>query len=72
MTLVVHQIGPNEVALMEALLASFGEAFDDVDTYTGNQPSVDYLRRLLGSDYFIALAALKNGEVNWWHCSIRA
>ena len=63
MTLVVHQIGPNEVALMEALLATFGEAFDDVDTYTGNQPSVDYLRRLLGSDYFIALAALKNGEV---------
>lgn len=50
MTLVIHQIRPNEVAQMEALLAAFGEAFDDVDTYIGNQPSVDYLRFPAPSD----------------------
>ncbi|XDY96600.1 AAC(3)-I family aminoglycoside N-acetyltransferase [Pseudomonas benzenivorans] len=48
---------------MEALLRTFGEAFNDVDTYTANRPSEDYLRRLLGGDSFIALAALKGGVV---------
>src|SRR4051812_24418532 len=48
---------------MEALLATFGEAFDEVETYGKNRPSVGYLRRLLGSDYFITLAALKGSEV---------
>jgi aminoglycoside 3-N-acetyltransferase I len=51
------------MALMEVLLATFGEAFKDVDTYNGHRPSADYLRRLLGGDSFIALAALKNGDV---------
>jgi len=48
---------------MEALSATLGEAFDDVDTYTGHRPSAAYLRRLLGGDSFIALAALKDGAV---------
>lgn len=60
MSLIVHQIASNEIALMEALLATFGEAFNDVETYTGNRPRVEYLRKLLDSEYFIALAALKN------------
>jgi aminoglycoside 3-N-acetyltransferase I len=59
----IHQITPDDIALMEALLANFGEAFDEVETYGGNRPGAAYLRRLLGSDYFIALAALKRGEV---------
>ncbi len=59
----IHQLTRDDQALMKALLATFGEAFDEVETYTGNQPSAGYLHRLLGSDYFIALAALKNGEV---------
>ena len=63
MSLSVRQITPNDVALMEALLATFGDAFDDVGTYTKNRPNAGYLRRLLGSDYFIALAASKNDEV---------
>ena len=63
MPLVVHHLAPDDVPLMEALLVTFGEAFDDVDTYTGNRPSAEYLRRLLGGDSFIALAALKNGHV---------
>jgi aminoglycoside 3-N-acetyltransferase I len=43
---------------MESLSTTFGEAFDDTDTYTAHRPSVDYLRRLLGTETFIALAAL--------------
>jgi aminoglycoside 3-N-acetyltransferase I len=63
MNLTIQQIVPEDVALMEALLTTFGEAFDDVETYGRNRPSVDYLRHLLKSDYFIAIAALKAGEV---------
>jgi aminoglycoside 3-N-acetyltransferase I len=63
MNLTIQQIVPEDVALMEALLATFGEAFDEVETYSGNRPSADYLRQLLKSDYFIAIAALKAGEV---------
>lgn len=48
---------------MEALLTTFGKAFDEVETYSAARPSPAYLERLLGSDHFIALAALKNGEV---------
>jgi aminoglycoside 3-N-acetyltransferase I len=62
-SLVIHHLAPDDVPLMEALSVTFGEAFDDVDAYTGNRPSADYLRRLLGGDSFIALAALKNGIV---------
>jgi aminoglycoside 3-N-acetyltransferase I len=59
----VRQIAPNDLALMDALLTTFGDAFDDVDTYNAKRPSPSYLRRLLGSDYFIALVALKGNEV---------
>lgn len=48
---------------MEALLTTFGEAFDDVETYGAARPGAAYLERLLDSDYFIALAAFKGGEV---------
>jgi aminoglycoside 3-N-acetyltransferase I len=48
---------------MEALLATFGEAFDEEGTYSGNRPSAAYLQRLLASDYFIALTASKSGTV---------
>lgn len=63
MPLDVRQLTTNDVALAEALLTTFGEAFNDVDAYTENRPSADYLRRLLGGDSFIALAALKNDDV---------
>ena len=63
MSLSIRQLTPDDVALMEALLVTFGEAFNEVDTYTGNRPSADYLRRLLGGDAFIALAAVKSGHV---------
>ena len=59
----ICQLSTNDLALMEELLAVFGEAFDEVDTYSSSRPSDAYLKRLLSSDYFIALAALKNGTV---------
>jgi aminoglycoside 3-N-acetyltransferase I len=59
----VKQLTSDDVALMEGLLTAFGEAFDEVDTYGGKRPRAAYPKRLLGSDYFIALAALKSGEV---------
>jgi len=62
-SLSIRQLKPDDVALMEALLTTFGEAFNEVDTYSGNRPNAAYLQRLLGSDYFIALAALISGEV---------
>lgn len=48
---------------MERMLTTFGDAFDEVETYSSSRPSAAYLRRLLGSDTFIALAALKGDGV---------
>jgi aminoglycoside 3-N-acetyltransferase I len=59
----IRQLTPNDITLMNALLRTFGEAFNDLDTYTANRPCEDYLRRLLGGDSFIALAALKSDVV---------
>jgi aminoglycoside 3-N-acetyltransferase I len=63
MSLAIRALGPDDVAVMEVMLATFGEAFDDPETYTGKRPSAAYLRRLLAGDSFIALAALKGDEV---------
>jgi aminoglycoside 3-N-acetyltransferase I len=59
----IRQLSTNDLVLMKDLLATFGEAFNEVDTYTSSRPSDAYFKRLLGSDYFIALATLKNGSV---------
>ena len=45
------------------MLSMFGKAFDDLPTYTANQPSDGYLRGLLESDHFIAVAAFEGGEI---------
>jgi aminoglycoside 3-N-acetyltransferase I len=59
----IYQIAPKDIALMEALLTTFGTAFGEVETYGGNRPNAAYLERLLGSEYFIALVALQDTEV---------
>jgi aminoglycoside 3-N-acetyltransferase I len=63
MNLTIQQIVPEDLELMDALLTTFGEVFEDMETYNGNRPSPDYLRTLLKNDYFIAIAALKADEV---------
>jgi aminoglycoside 3-N-acetyltransferase I len=61
--LSIRQLTADDVALMHALLSTFGDAFEEPDTYGGNRPDAAYLRKLLGSDSFIALTASKDGEV---------
>ncbi|MBA2688619.1 MAG: AAC(3)-I family aminoglycoside N-acetyltransferase [Gemmatimonadaceae bacterium] len=63
MAVRIHQITRDDPALLKALLATFGEAFEEMETYGRKQPGTVYLQKLLGSDYFIALAALKGSEV---------
>jgi aminoglycoside 3-N-acetyltransferase I len=63
MSVDIHHLTPNDVSLVHALLKTFGEAFNELDTYTANRPSEHYLRRLLSGDSFIALAALRSGVV---------
>lgn len=41
----------------------FGEAFEDVDTYSGAKPSERYLEQLLNTSTFIAIAALDSHTV---------
>ena len=59
----IRQLSPDDTALMESLLTTFGEAFDEVDTFSRNRPGAAYLRRLLARDSFIALAAVSDGKV---------
>lgn len=56
-------LGPDDVAALRATLAMFGAAFGEPDTYTAQQPDDTYLRRLLASDTFVAVAAFATGEV---------
>jgi aminoglycoside 3-N-acetyltransferase I len=41
----------------------FGEAFGEPDTYGRARPGAAYLRRLLGGESFIAIAAMQDAEV---------
>jgi len=59
----IRRLAPDDLALMEAMITVFGEAFEDVDTYTKARHSAGYLERLLGSEHFITLTALKDGTV---------
>lgn len=59
----VAELTAGDVGRMLALLDVFGAAFEDLETYGQRRPGSDYLRGLLGSDSFIALAALAGGEV---------
>jgi aminoglycoside 3-N-acetyltransferase I len=52
-----------DVAVMEGMLALFGEAFAEPEIYGGARPGERYLRRLLGSETFIALAAVESAIV---------
>lgn len=58
----IRRLTSKDIPLMYALLKTFGEAFEDTDTYA-TRPSQAYLRQLLGGDTFIALAAIKKGAV---------
>ena len=59
----IRLLGPSDVTLMQAMMTYFGDAFEDAKNYGGARPSAAYLKRLLGSNHFIALVALKGGAV---------
>ncbi len=63
MTAIIRQLSVDDVGLMESMLTTFGEVFNDVETYGAHRPSREYLRRLLGSDSFVALAAIKGASL---------
>jgi aminoglycoside 3-N-acetyltransferase I len=59
----VRTLGPADVPVLEGMLAMFGEAFGEHDTYGGARPRPAYLQQLLGNPLFIAIAALKGDAV---------
>ena len=59
----VRQLTADDLELMESLLHTFGEVFNELETYTGKRPGSDYMRRLLGSDCFIPMVAVKDHTV---------
>jgi aminoglycoside 3-N-acetyltransferase I len=59
----IQVLRSDDVALMQSMSAMFGQAFNEPETYGGARPSEAYLRRLLGGDSFIAVAAFQGGEV---------
>src|SRR5262245_7698960 len=59
----IRQLVEGDADVFLAMLAMFGDAFEDVGTYAGAQPRVAYIDELLGSDHFIALVAMRHGTV---------
>ena len=58
-SLSTRRLGASDIGEFRGLLGLFGSAFDDRETYLGAQPDDDYLRRLLASDTFIAVATFE-------------
>jgi aminoglycoside 3-N-acetyltransferase I len=58
-----EHIGVADLPVLRELLAVFGEAFGEPDTYGAHQPDDAYLRGLLAKPHFIALAALAGDHV---------
>ena len=61
--ITLRQLGPGDAAVMEALLDTFAEAFDDPRSYCDQRPDRAYLVKLLGSETFIAIAAMEGSSV---------
>lgn len=59
----IRRLGAGDAAAMRELLAVFGAAFEEPETYGAAQPDDAYLQRLLSRDHFIALVALQQGRV---------
>jgi aminoglycoside 3-N-acetyltransferase I len=59
----LHTLAPGDTTLFRAMLALFGEAFEDRATYTSQQPDDAYIEALLVDRNFIALVACSGAEV---------
>jgi len=59
----IRALGSDDGPLMRRMLLMFGEAFGDMASYTSKPPTDAYLRGLLASPQFIALAAVQSDDV---------
>jgi aminoglycoside 3-N-acetyltransferase I len=59
----IQTLAAEDVGAMRDMLAVFGEAFDERSTYIQTQPDDSYLKHLLASAAFIAIAALFEAKV---------
>jgi len=59
----IRALGSDDGPLMRRMLRMFGEAFGDMASYTSKPPTDAYLRGLLASPQFIALAAVQSDDV---------
>jgi len=62
-TVEVRVLARGDAAPLRAMLAMFGAAFADVETYTARQPDDAYLDALLARDTFVAIAAFAGDDV---------
>ena len=53
----IRALGAGDASAMRRMLSLFGNAFDDLPTYAGNQPDDAYLTALLASPTFVAIGA---------------
>ena len=58
-----EQLGRSDVARLKQLLAVFGEAFGDRETYQGAVPREDYLESFLADEHCITVVAMDGDEV---------
>jgi aminoglycoside 3-N-acetyltransferase I len=56
-------LGPGDIGAFRSMLVVFGEAFEARETYGARQPDDEYLRHLLSSEGFLAIAAFQGGVV---------
>jgi len=59
----ISQLNADALETMDALLTTFGDAFEDAETCGKARPGSTYMKRLLGSSGSIALTASVGGEV---------
>jgi aminoglycoside 3-N-acetyltransferase I len=59
----IRRLGPADEPAFRAMNSMFGRAFDDPETYTGDQPDEGYVTDLLSMDHVIALVAQKGEHV---------
>lgn len=57
------KLGPSDHALFRGLMRMFGEAFEDVPTFTSAPPRHAYVASLLAKPHVIVLAALEGDTV---------
>lgn len=57
-SVLVRRLTRNDVPLMRALNALFGDAFGEPETYGAEPPTNEYLGALLGNEHVVVLVAL--------------